>query len=379
MPHSRRALGGPARARRPGGDQRRRADVPARADRDRRARARAARALREADRPQRRAGGGDGRGGAHRRARARGRVQPPPPRRRPEAARADRGGPARAARTTRRRGGCGAPASRRSARGSRSPSLAGGGPLVDIGVHVLDYALFLLGNPAVKSVSASTYDLLGANGFGGSPESTKSGADGDGKFDVEDLATVFMRLQDGGTLLLEASWAMHRADGDQFGADAVRHRGRRGVVRRRLRAGRLAEAVRRHRRARHGAVLPRRHRRRARRGRRRLRRRDPLGRLGGARRQRRRGARARRRRRVRVRPRAARDRTCEVRRPRRGRDRRRDRRRPAPRRARRDADRARAGGRGAAVDGADAADAGRRRGAAGPGRHRARTCATATW
>jgi predicted dehydrogenase len=97
-------------------------------------------------------------------------------------------------------------------------TLAGGGPLVDIGVHVLDFALYLLGNPAVKSVSASTYDLLGTNGFGGSRESAKSGAGGDAKFDVEDLATVFMRLQDGGTLLLEASWAMHRADGDQFGA-----------------------------------------------------------------------------------------------------------------------------------------------------------------
>jgi predicted dehydrogenase len=96
--------------------------------------------------------------------------------------------------------------------------LAGGGPLVDIGVHVLDYALFLLGNPAVKSVSASTYDLLGTNGFGGSASSSKSGADGDAKFDVEDLATVFMRLEDGGTLLLEAGWAAHRADGDQFGA-----------------------------------------------------------------------------------------------------------------------------------------------------------------
>jgi predicted dehydrogenase len=97
-------------------------------------------------------------------------------------------------------------------------SLAGGGPLVDIGVHVLDYALFLLGNPAVKAVSAATYDLLGSNGFGGSKTSSKSGADGDAKFDVEDLATVFMRLEDGGTLLLEASWAAHRADGDQFGA-----------------------------------------------------------------------------------------------------------------------------------------------------------------
>ena len=95
--------------------------------------------------------------------------------------------------------------------------LAGGGPLVDIGVHVLDYALFLLGNPGVRTVSASTYDLLGSNGFGGSKSSGKSGAT-DATFDVEDLATVFMRLDDGGTLLLEASWAAHRADGDQFGA-----------------------------------------------------------------------------------------------------------------------------------------------------------------
>ena len=45
--------------------------------------------------------------------------------------------------------------------------LAGGGPLVDIGVHVLDWSLFLLGNPKVVAVSASTYDLLATNGFGG--------------------------------------------------------------------------------------------------------------------------------------------------------------------------------------------------------------------
>jgi predicted dehydrogenase len=93
--------------------------------------------------------------------------------------------------------------------------LAGGGPLVDIGVHVLDYALHVLGNPAVTAVSASTYDLLGSAGFGFSPTSTKTGEDA--SFDVEDLATAFMRLHDGGTLLVEASWAAHRSDGDQFG------------------------------------------------------------------------------------------------------------------------------------------------------------------
>ena len=95
--------------------------------------------------------------------------------------------------------------------------LAGGGPLVDIGVHVLDYGLFLLGDPAVTSVSASTYDLLGSSGFGSSAESQKTGTTESKLFDVEDLATVFMRLDDGGTLLIEASWAAHREEGDEFG------------------------------------------------------------------------------------------------------------------------------------------------------------------
>jgi predicted dehydrogenase len=96
-------------------------------------------------------------------------------------------------------------------------ALAGGGPLLDIGVHVLDYSLFLLGNPTVTAVSASTYDLLASAGFGFNPESGKTSVAGSTEFDVEDLATVFIRLQDGGTLLVESSWAAHRTDGDEFG------------------------------------------------------------------------------------------------------------------------------------------------------------------
>jgi predicted dehydrogenase len=95
--------------------------------------------------------------------------------------------------------------------------LAGGGPLVDIGVHVLDYSLFLLGNPEVVAVSASTYDLLATAGFGSDTSLIKTGTTGTPTFDVEDLASVFMRLADGGTLLVEASWAAHRRDGDEFG------------------------------------------------------------------------------------------------------------------------------------------------------------------
>src|SRR5689334_6804397 len=38
-----------------------------------------------------------------------------------------------------------------------SKAKSGGGPLIDLGVHVLDMALYLLGEPEVVTVSASTY------------------------------------------------------------------------------------------------------------------------------------------------------------------------------------------------------------------------------
>jgi predicted dehydrogenase len=53
-----------------------------------------------------------------------------------------------------------------------SKEAAGGGALIDLGVHVLDMALYLLGNPRIVSVSAATYDKIGSKGKGnwaGSP------------------------------------------------------------------------------------------------------------------------------------------------------------------------------------------------------------------
>lgn len=88
---------------------------------------------------------------------------------------------------------------------TRSAS-AGGGPLMDIGVHMLDMALHLLGEPAVAAATAATYAEFGPRGRGGAPSAGKTPADGGG-FDVEDLSTAFLRLEGGATLLLEASWA----------------------------------------------------------------------------------------------------------------------------------------------------------------------------
>jgi predicted dehydrogenase len=85
---------------------------------------------------------------------------------------------------------------------------SGGGPLMDLGVHMLDIALYLLGEPPVRAVTAATYAEFGPRGKGSSlsPEMLKTGVEL-GAFDVEDLSTAFLRLQNGETLLLESSWA----------------------------------------------------------------------------------------------------------------------------------------------------------------------------
>jgi predicted dehydrogenase len=86
--------------------------------------------------------------------------------------------------------------------------MAGGGALLDIGVHVLDYALYALGEPEVASVSAVTYAALGPRGLGGSDRDTALA--GSSEFEVEDMAAAFVRFTNGGALALETSWAAFR-------------------------------------------------------------------------------------------------------------------------------------------------------------------------
>lgn len=85
---------------------------------------------------------------------------------------------------------------------------AGGGPMMDLGVHMLDIVLHLLGQPEVRTVTAATYAEFGPRGRGGAPSAVmaKTGV-APGVFDVEDLSTAFLRLSGGRTLLLECSWA----------------------------------------------------------------------------------------------------------------------------------------------------------------------------
>ena len=93
---------------------------------------------------------------------------------------------------------------------------AGGGPLIDLGVHVLDMALYMMGNPTVTAVSAATYAELGPQGRG-AWRGARFHIDADQPYEVEDLATAFIRLEGGATLQLETAWAAYTGAGDDFG------------------------------------------------------------------------------------------------------------------------------------------------------------------
>ena len=88
--------------------------------------------------------------------------------------------------------------------------LAGGGCGLDIGVHALDKALFLMDYPQPATVSGVTYDRLGKRGIGlGGWGADRQSIEQGGKFDVEDLAYGLIRFQNGSSIILQSSWAMH--------------------------------------------------------------------------------------------------------------------------------------------------------------------------
>ena len=84
----------------------------------------------------------------------------------------------------------------------------GGGPLIDIGTHALDLTLWMMNNYEPASVTGSTYRKLA--------DQTQTGnAWGDWdpkKFTVEDSAFGFIKMKNGATIVLEASWALNSLD-----------------------------------------------------------------------------------------------------------------------------------------------------------------------
>ncbi|MGI2328105.1 Gfo/Idh/MocA family protein [Planococcus sp. YIM B11945] len=100
--------------------------------------------------------------------------------------------------------------------------LQGGGPLIDIGIHMLDAAMHVLDFPAVKKVTAKQFQKIGTKKSSGSfgewdPE----------KYEVEDSLFGFIELEGGNLLQIETSFALNMKEdsimnavfyGDQAGA-----------------------------------------------------------------------------------------------------------------------------------------------------------------
>ncbi len=90
---------------------------------------------------------------------------------------------------------------------------SGGGPVIDLGVHVIDSCRVLMGSPKPVSVFAATYDLLKnrphlATDVGWKPYS----ASADDIYDVEDFGTALIRFDNGATMLLETSYSLNGED-----------------------------------------------------------------------------------------------------------------------------------------------------------------------
>lgn len=91
---------------------------------------------------------------------------------------------------------------------------SGGGPLIDLGVHVLDMIHYLCGQPKAVSVYGSTFDKLAENRkllTDKTDYSSVSKSDDD-IFDVEDLAMATIRFEDGLLISIYASYNLNIKD-----------------------------------------------------------------------------------------------------------------------------------------------------------------------
>jgi predicted dehydrogenase len=77
-------------------------------------------------------------------------------------------------------------------------------------------ALWVLGNPVARRVSAATYAALGPQGRGQWQGGRFKITPGE-PYEVEDFATALIRFDGGLTLQLDASWAAYTGHGDDFG------------------------------------------------------------------------------------------------------------------------------------------------------------------
>jgi len=89
---------------------------------------------------------------------------------------------------------------------------AGGGALLDVGVHLIDLAWWLMGNPEPVGVSGVTYTKIALEDLrpgGWQPADVKEGLKPYGEFEVEEFATGMIRFANGATMSFDIAWMLN--------------------------------------------------------------------------------------------------------------------------------------------------------------------------
>ena len=89
--------------------------------------------------------------------------------------------------------------------------IAGGGALIDWGVHYLDIVMYCTGDPKPVTVSGTAYCRLGVDMPNYVYESmwSENTKDLNGTYDVDDFVTGFVRTENGPTISLNGAWAQN--------------------------------------------------------------------------------------------------------------------------------------------------------------------------
>lgn len=93
---------------------------------------------------------------------------------------------------------------------------SGGGPLIDLGVHMIDICWYMMGKPKPVSVSGNTYSKLG-NRSNIKNLSFYKAADYDASLnDVEDLANALIRFENGASLFVDVSFTLQAKEDELY-------------------------------------------------------------------------------------------------------------------------------------------------------------------
>lgn len=93
-------------------------------------------------------------------------------------------------------------------------SRSGGGPLIDLGVHMIDLCWYLMGRPKVKSVSGNTYNKLGNRSNVKNLNFYKAADYDASKNTVEDMANAIVRFENGASLMVDVSFSLHAKENE---------------------------------------------------------------------------------------------------------------------------------------------------------------------